>query len=232
MKYLQNVEAKPFIYEVAGRCLQFTKRAFNIFTPGTNAWDEWSKAKYKHRDRKFPKGVSVPIFFDWSGNVLWDDGVTRFGRYGHAAVRHKDGKIYSSPLTGTGRAVFNSVEDLESAFGGMKYVGWTEDIAGKRIIEEEDMTKFISPGETVIYYRHFLGEEPDQWAKDNVVGKKTRPEVAKMLRASARFKAAKTAAANGTLKPQHHLPSELRSVYKAPVAPGFVKVTKELYEKG
>ncbi|MFC8008923.1 hypothetical protein [Streptomyces cinereoruber] len=138
------------IHETAGWCLRFTERVFRIIDLDGNgntrklishavirptAWSEWEATKFKHSDRNFPKGVSFPVFFDWYGDV--GDG---WRRYGHAAIVHSDGKVYSSPLSGRGRAWFATVDDLCRAFGGgMRYVGWSKDLAGVRIIKEEDM---------------------------------------------------------------------------------------------
>ncbi|WP_153008333.1 hypothetical protein [Rhodococcus pyridinivorans] len=138
MAWKQLVQPNVAINETAGLCLQYAKRAFNNFTSGTNAWDAWEAAQYKHRDRNFPEGVAVPVWFDWTGTVKWTDGIWRTQRYGHAAVRMPDGKIWSSPLTGHGRAWFASVDDLARAFGGgMTYVGWSEDISGTRVTKDE-----------------------------------------------------------------------------------------------
>ncbi|MFC8008922.1 hypothetical protein [Streptomyces cinereoruber] len=135
MKQLVNPNLQ--IYEEAGLCLQFARRVFHAPAVEGTAWEGWQNTKYKHSDRNFPQDVAVPVWFDWTGDI----GSGR-RRYGHAAVRHSDGKIYSSPLTGYGRAWFNSVDDLAREFGGgMKYVGWSKDISGVKVVEEEDMAE-------------------------------------------------------------------------------------------
>lgn len=130
----QLVNPNINITEKAGWCLSYARRVFGAPAVEPSAWDGWTRAKYRHEDRNFPAGVAVPVWFDWTGDV----GAGR-QRYGHVAVRTADGKIWSSPLTGTGRSWFTTVDDLTRAFGGgMRYVGWSEDISGVRVIEGED----------------------------------------------------------------------------------------------
>lgn len=147
--FQQLISPDPTIKETAGWCLRFTERSFRLIRVDSNgnsvplvpgvvvrstAWSDWLATKYKHQDRSFPEGVAVPVWFDWIGDV----GEGRH-RYGHVAYRGTDGRIYSSPLTGVGRADFANVDELCRAFAsGMSYVGWSEDIAGVRVITKGD----------------------------------------------------------------------------------------------
>lgn len=135
----QLIDPDVEISETAGMCLQYARRVFGLPAVEDSAWEAWVNTRYKHKDKEFPQGIAVPVWFDWTGNIKWSDGVWRTQRYGHAAVRTADGKIWSSPLSGKGRAWFASVDDLSRAFGnGMKYVGWSEDISNVRIMEGRD----------------------------------------------------------------------------------------------
>lgn len=119
------------VTETAGWCLRFSDKVFGLKAVYSTAWEAWTNTKFKHEDRNFPQGVAVPVWFDWVGDV--GSGKRR---YGHVAVRAADGKIWSSPLSGTGRAWFATVDDLIRAFGnGMRYVGWSEDISNVRVVE-------------------------------------------------------------------------------------------------
>lgn len=130
--YRQIVQPNVNINEVAGWCLSYARRVFGAPAVESSAWEGWTHAKFKHENRDFPSGMSVPVWFDWTGDV----GNGRH-RYGHVAVKAADGKIWSSPLSGTGRAWFATVDDLTRAFGGgMRYVGWTEDISTVKVIEQ------------------------------------------------------------------------------------------------
>lgn len=144
MNYIQVKTPNLTISEKAGLCLQFAENSFNVPNLYDNAWEAWLATQYKHLDRNFPVGVAVPVWFDWSGNVMWSDKIVRFGQYGHAAVRAADGKIHSAPGEGVGSQTFNSIDELTSYFGGgMTYVGWSEDIAGVRVIKEKEIPPAI-----------------------------------------------------------------------------------------
>ena len=109
-----------------GWCLAYVQSAFGTGWAGATAWLGWTTiAKIKHSDRNIPGGVYVPIWFDgyWNGQ-----------RLGHVAI-WKDGKIWSSPVTHKPYAdTWTSIEAVERAYG-MKYVGWSEDLGGTRVIE-------------------------------------------------------------------------------------------------
>lgn len=109
-----------------GWCLAYVQSAFGTGWAGATAWLGWSTlVQFKHQDRNIPGGVYVPIWFDgyWNGQ-----------RLGHVAI-WKDGKIWSSPVTHKPYAdTWGSIEAVERAYG-MKYVGWSEDLGGTRVIE-------------------------------------------------------------------------------------------------
>lgn len=66
-------------------------------------------------------------------------------------------------------------------------------------------------------FRLYLQKAPSSTQLD-WAGKKTRAEVRKIAKTSATFKALIQDAKEGTLKPERHMPVELRNAYKAPVA--------------
>lgn len=136
MEYKQLIQANVSLYEKAGLCLSYARRVFGRPAVEPTAWDAWQRCRYKHTDRNFPKGVSFPVWFDH-----WGDYGGGWLQYGHVAVVHTDGRVYSSPLTGYGHVWFASVDDLVRAFeaagANMKYVGWSEDISGGRVITKE-----------------------------------------------------------------------------------------------
>lgn len=138
----QLVQPNFEIIENAGWCLQYARRVFGAPAVESTAWQGWMMTEHPHEDRNFPADVAVPVWFDWKGDV----GDGHVFRYGHVAVRAADGKIWSSPLAGRGSAWFNTVDDLTRAFGGgMKYVGWSEDISNVKVVqlqEEETMTPY------------------------------------------------------------------------------------------
>jgi len=142
----------------AGLCLKYSRSVFGIDAVYDPAWQAWQKVQYRHEDKNFPD-ASVPVWFDWWGKLPGD---TVKKQYGHVAVRDKSGIIWSSPLSGIGRAWFNSIEDLVKAFGnGMKYVGWSEDINNVRVVQEEEITM---PDEAAVYnqFKAFGSGNPSQ----------------------------------------------------------------------
>lgn len=168
MSWTQIVKPNVEINENAGWCLQYARRAFGADAVETSAWAGWMSTEHPHEDRNWPSGVAVPVWFDWTGDV----GSGRF-RYGHVAVRTADGKIWSSPLSGYGRAWFNSVDDLVRAFGGgMRYVGWSEDISDVRVVKKG--TEVIGNKNHVeILFRQFFGRsatatEKERFAKNTL----------------------------------------------------------------
>jgi len=125
-------QGRETITNWSGWCLLHVQSVFGVGWSGSSAWDAWqNRVNHRHTDRNIPSGVYVPIWFDG-----YDGGK----RLGHAAIYH-DGRIYTSPYFPAARTVaFNSIEEVERIYG-MKYVGWSEDIAGVKVIEEgEEMT--------------------------------------------------------------------------------------------
>lgn len=129
-----------------GWCLAYVQTAFGSGWAGPNAWDSWvNRTKVKHADRNLPSGVYVPIWF--SG----------YGGLGHTGI-YKDGKVWSSPYRHKPYAdVLNSIAEVERIYG-VTYVGWSEDIAGTRVIE---YVPTVTEQEVRQAYRDLLQREAD-----------------------------------------------------------------------
>lgn len=167
MAWKQLIVPTIELSEVAGMCLSYARRVFGRPVVEPTAWSGWNNAKYKHEDRNFPAGVAVPVWFDWTGDV----GAGRH-RYGHVAVRMPDGKIWSSPLSGTGRNWFASVDDLTRAFGnGMSYVGWSEDISNGRVVTNIGEVDMVSNESCYNAFNGILMRPPTKGDLDTYVGK-------------------------------------------------------------
>lgn len=145
MAYEQVLSPNTAVTSRAGMCLWFTEEAYG-FKPHTgidSATGAFNASNKKHYDAH-PTNVSVPIY------------LSHYGSYGTPAV-YKDwghyflyvpGRGYlSSPITflGPGQQWFKSIDEIVSAIlrtapnSKTKYVGWTEDIAGKVIVKEGNM---------------------------------------------------------------------------------------------
>lgn len=112
-----------------GWCLATIECAYGSPRLYANAWQGWLDTQFKHEDRNFPVGVYFPIWF--SG----------YGGLGHVAIAfvNADGSmnIWTSPFKHvpyfyTG---YNNVDTLAKAYLLDAFVGWSEDIAGMRVIE-------------------------------------------------------------------------------------------------
>jgi len=104
-------------------CLAYVQFSFGVGWAGKTAWDTWTnRLTRKHADRNLPSGVYVPIFF--SG----------YGGLGHAAI-YKDGQVWSSPWTHKKTCdVMLSIAEVERIYH-VSYVGWSEDLAGRQLVE-------------------------------------------------------------------------------------------------
>lgn len=126
-----------------GMCLKYVQDAYGSGWAGSYALQGWNDlVKFKHRDRNIPSGVYVPIWFEGYWNGV---------NYGHVAI-YKDGIVYSSPYTNkTTHDQLGNIATVERIYG-MKYIGWSEDIGGTRVIKErkndviDDSYKYIMRG--------------------------------------------------------------------------------------
>lgn len=115
-------------------CEKYTEDVFGVPASSRHEADAflaWADARFKHPNQVPPIDISVPIYFNWTGNV---GGITK--NWGHACVWVK-GQVYTTPLRGTGHLVYPSIGAIQKAFGLGSYLGWTEDIENLRIVEEE-----------------------------------------------------------------------------------------------
>ena len=112
-----------------GMCLSYVQRAFGVGWSGSYALDAWNRnSQFNHQDRNMPAGVYIPVFFTgyWNGF-----------NYGHVVV-YKDGICYSSPYTyKSTHDQLGNIETVEKIYG-MKFLGWSEGLAGSRIIEYQE----------------------------------------------------------------------------------------------
>lgn len=200
------VNGKP-LTDWMGWCLAVSETAFGVPRLYANAWEGWNATKLKHKDRNFPKGVYFPIWFDgyWQGK-----------RYGHVAI-YKDGKIWSSPYTSKPYMdVLNSIEEVERIYG-MKYVGWSEDIAGVNVIKKNEEKKEMVDYETMeVYHRFYFSEGISEYSIKNRVGKMTGKQVRDEFVNHPRFIALVAERAKSQTGFIDHLPSALRKVVKLP----------------
>lgn len=225
MSYKQLVKANVGISEQVGWCLSYARRVFGRPAVEPTAWDGWQRCKYKHKNRSFPKGVSFPVWFDH-----WGDYGSGWARYGHVAVVHTDGRVYSSPLNGYGRAVFGSVDELVATFRAyglnMTYVGWSEDISGARVIRKGD--DMITQNQLNVLWRFYFGKAPTSADSKTYVGKKTFAQTHDIILKGQGLKNRVNNARAGKLVATNHLPAVVRKVYVDPNAVALKKALASL----
>jgi len=149
----------PFNVNTAGTtkylCLANVRKGYGIGVKYPDATTAWNNTQ-QHRDRSFPAGCSVPVFYSWTGTV---DGVRK--NYGHIAVRLADGRVWTD-----GRYYAN-VDELSAKYlSGSSYLGWGESVNDVRVVENviipskgnEDM---IKPGDEDIL--RIIGSEVKGW---------------------------------------------------------------------
>ena len=124
--YKQLVSPNTNVTDGIGWCLRYARNMFGAPTGAATAWKAWERAQFKHANRDIPANVSVLLFFSY-----FEKGVN----YGHVVVSVPGKGLYSSPYkSGTGSAVLKSIEEVERLYH-CKFVGWTEDVNGKRVVE-------------------------------------------------------------------------------------------------
>lgn len=120
-----------------GWCLAVCKAAFGATKSMGTALKAWNADPTKHTNYDLPEGVYCLIW--WNG--YWQDGE----ELGHVAIAKRTGdkvKIWSSPYKKSYTfAIFEGA--IESTINGIaktyklnKYLGWTEMVCEKRVIEQ------------------------------------------------------------------------------------------------
>lgn len=129
-------------------CLVYVREVFGAPPKYSTATVGWQNLQYPHTGN--PPNNAVPIWFSWTGTI---NGVTQ--NYGHVAV-WANGKIYSTSAQGD--KTFNSIQALVSYMGGdIKYLGWSEDINGVRVVQPQEEEEMPNEGDVVNAY-HYVGE--------------------------------------------------------------------------
>lgn len=107
-------------------CLQNVRLGYGIGAKYPYASADWDN-NIQHRDRNFPAGVAVPVYFNWVGTL---SGERR--NWGHIAVRLPDGRIW------TDGKYYGSVDALSANYlSGSSYVGWGEMVNNIRVVQYE-----------------------------------------------------------------------------------------------
>jgi len=139
---IQLITPNPNIPCEPGWCLQYVRQAFNQPAVYGTATEAWEASKTQHRDRNFPPGVSVPVWY----------GIAKIPA-GHVVIRMADGSVYSTSDLGRTPHHHRDLADLEAYYAHygipLTYRGWTEDIPGAAaVVKPEPIT--LNPESTTI----------------------------------------------------------------------------------
>lgn len=123
----QLITPNPDIPCTPGYCLQYVRQAFGLPARYAAATEAWNNSQSQHRDRNFPAGVSVPVWYGLDREPL-----------GHVVLLAPDGSVYSTSDNTTTPHHHPSLADLEDYYAGwgwpLTYRGWTEDVAGYAVV--------------------------------------------------------------------------------------------------
>lgn len=148
----QLVYPKTNIPYTGGWCLAAVETAFNTPHLYGSATEAWAKAKLKHTDR--PSKISVPIYFSMDSEPN-----------GHIAIHLSDGMVASTSQSGThvGLYIHPSIDSMIEYYRPyhptIKYLGWSEDLAGITLVKEESMLTDINNLKYI--YMGIYGQSPD-----------------------------------------------------------------------
>jgi len=126
---IQLVTPNPHIPCQPGWCLQYVRQAFGLPARHPTATAAWEASESKHRDRNFPKGVWLPVWFSLANEPA-----------GHVALMAPDGSVFSTSDLGSVPHQHLDLSDLMNYYAryGMRltYLGWTEDVAGYPVLTD------------------------------------------------------------------------------------------------
>lgn len=141
MSMQQVITPNPHIPCQPGWCLQYVRQAFGLPARHPTATAAWEASTSKHRDRNFPAGVWLPVWFSLVNEPA-----------GHVALMAPDGTVFSTSDLGTVPHQHLDLSDLMNYYAryGMtlKYLGWTEDVAGYPVLSDPGSAAIGSQGST------------------------------------------------------------------------------------
>jgi len=123
----QTITPNPNIPCKPGWCLMYVRQTFGLPARYASATEAWNNSASQHRDRDFPSGVWIPVWYGIDREPL-----------GHVVLLAPDGTVYSTSDNSTVPHHHPSLADLEDFYAGwgwpLTYRGWTEDVAGFTVI--------------------------------------------------------------------------------------------------
>lgn len=146
---IQIITPNPNIRCEPGWCLQYVRQTFGLPARYGTATEAWEKSPSQHRDRAFPKGVWVPVWYGLDKEPA-----------GHVVLLAPDGSVYSTSDYSNTPHHHPDLADLENYYAryGMTltYRGWTEDVAGYPVLGSDGIN-FQSITESITSEEDFMG---------------------------------------------------------------------------
>lgn len=132
--YTQLVAPRKGTQDGAGWCLRYAQSFFGAPVKHPSAWAAWNATVHKHGPNvPVPGGVAVLLWFSHYGTY---GSPPTYGNWGHVAIHVSGDAIYTSPGSGWGFERWGTIAQIEQRFN-CKYVGWSEDINGLRVVAPE-----------------------------------------------------------------------------------------------
>lgn len=126
-RYAQEQHSAPS-RDWSGWCLVFVRSCYGVGPLYPSAAEAWWHAAHKHRAAEpetIPRGV--PVF--------WTGGSHGFG---HVALSRGDGSCWTTDLIRAGKVDVAPINKVHARWG-LELRGWTEDLNGTRVWEDDDM---------------------------------------------------------------------------------------------
>lgn len=137
MAYTQLIKPDLTTQGAVGMCLNYARRVFSIDSKYLTAWKSWENSD-QHKDRNYPKGVAVPLWFSY---YIGSEN------YGHVVIAVPGKGLYSSPYKSSQtHAVLSSIFEVERIYG-VKYAGWSTEINDVKVAKPDtikDVNKFTA----------------------------------------------------------------------------------------
>ena len=128
----QIIYPNPNIWCKPGWCLMYVRQTFGLAGLYPTATAGWNAATRKHRDRNFPPGTWVPVWFHLKNVPA-----------GHVALLAPNGNVYSTSDDSNIPHCHPDLDDLINYYNRygqpITYLGWSEDIEGVAVVAALDI---------------------------------------------------------------------------------------------
>jgi len=159
----QIVTPNPHIPCQPGWCLQYVRQAFGLPARHPTATAAWEASTSKHRDRNFPKGAWLPVWFSLANEPA-----------GHVALMAPDGTVFSTSDLGSVPHQHLDLSDLMNYYARydmtLTYLGWTEDVAGYPVLAADGINPqgTITPQASTESEEDFMGGFIDKQQAEDI----------------------------------------------------------------